>query len=82
MDDFSKLAIEACLISKLPGLFTPEVVFELSDDTVSRIAAESWETADERQFLTDKMNVLSSGMTELQRLSKYHKGTGGGELAE
>ncbi|KAI2779924.1 P-loop containing nucleoside triphosphate hydrolase protein [Daldinia loculata] len=82
VDDFSKLAIEACLISKLPGLFTPEVVFELSDDTVSRIAAESWETADERQFLTDKMNVLSSGMTELQRLSKYHKGTGGGELTE
>ncbi|KAI1476076.1 P-loop containing nucleoside triphosphate hydrolase protein [Daldinia eschscholtzii] len=77
VDDFSKLAIEACLISKLPSLFTPEVVFDLSDDTVGRIAAESWETADERKFLTEKMSVLSSGMTELQRLSKYHKRIGG-----
>ncbi|KAI1801212.1 P-loop containing nucleoside triphosphate hydrolase protein [Daldinia bambusicola] len=77
IDDFSKLAIEACLISKLPGLFTPEVVFELSDDTISRIAAESEETANERRFLTEKMSVLSNGMKELQRLSKYHKRIGG-----
>ncbi|KAI1653438.1 hypothetical protein F4813DRAFT_399790 [Daldinia decipiens] len=76
VDDFSTLAVEACLISKLPGLFTPEVVFEFSDDTVSRVAAESWETADERKFLTDKMNILSGGMTELQRLNKYHKRIG------
>ncbi|KAI1464926.1 P-loop containing nucleoside triphosphate hydrolase protein [Daldinia caldariorum] len=76
VDDFSKLAIEACLISNLPGLFTPEVVFELTDDTIRRIAAESWETADERRFLTEKMSVLSSGMKELQRLSKYHNRIG------
>ncbi|KAI0832151.1 P-loop containing nucleoside triphosphate hydrolase protein [Hypoxylon sp. FL0890] len=73
VDDFSKLAIEACLISKLPCLFTPEIVFGLNDDVVTRIAAESWETADERKFLTDKMEILSSGMTELQRLNKYHQ---------
>lgn len=73
VDDFSKLAIEACLISNLPVLFTPEIVFELSDDAVGRVAAESWETADERKFLTDKMEILSSGMTELQRLRKHHR---------
>ncbi|OTA99725.1 hypothetical protein M426DRAFT_268936 [Hypoxylon sp. CI-4A] len=73
VDDFSKLVIEACLISKLPTLFTPEVVFELSDDTVSSIAAESWEMADERKFLTDKMEILNSGMIGLQRLSKQHQ---------
>ncbi|KAI1139186.1 P-loop containing nucleoside triphosphate hydrolase protein [Hypoxylon sp. FL0543] len=73
VDDFSKLAIEACLISKLPGLFTPDMVFELSDDTIGSIAAESWETAEERKFLTEKMEILSSGMTELQRLSKHHR---------
>ncbi|KAI0122418.1 P-loop containing nucleoside triphosphate hydrolase protein [Daldinia grandis] len=76
VDDFSNLAIEACLISKLPELFTPELVFELSDDIVSRIAAESWETVDERKFLTDKMEVLSGGMTEIQRLNKYHRRIG------
>ncbi|KAI1413412.1 P-loop containing nucleoside triphosphate hydrolase protein [Hypoxylon sp. FL1857] len=73
VDDFSKLAIEACLISKLPDLFTLEIVFELSDNAVGRIAAESWETADERKFLIDKMEILSSGMAELRRLSKHHR---------
>lgn len=77
VDNFSKLAIEACLISKLPELFAPQIVYELSDNTVSRIAAESWEIADERRFLTDKLEVLASGMTELQRLSKHHQRTNG-----
>ncbi|KAI1087991.1 P-loop containing nucleoside triphosphate hydrolase protein [Rostrohypoxylon terebratum] len=73
VDDFSTLAIEACLMSKLPHLFTPEIVFDLSDDVVSMIAAESWEVVDERKFLTEKIKVLSSGMTELQRLGKHHR---------
>ncbi|KAI1210261.1 P-loop containing nucleoside triphosphate hydrolase protein [Annulohypoxylon truncatum] len=73
VDDFSTLAIEASLISQLPGLFTPEIVFDLSDDVVSRIAGESWETADERRFITDKMEILRSGMVELQRLSKHRR---------
>ncbi|KAI0165170.1 P-loop containing nucleoside triphosphate hydrolase protein [Hypoxylon sp. FL1284] len=73
VDDFSKLAIEACLISKLPELFTPEMVYELSEDTVYKITAESSEKADERKFLTEKMEILSSGMTELVRLSTHHR---------
>ncbi|KAI1377916.1 P-loop containing nucleoside triphosphate hydrolase protein [Hypoxylon crocopeplum] len=81
VDDFSNLAIEASLISKLPSLFTPEIVFDLSEDVVSRIAAESWETADERKFLTDKMEILSSGMTELQRLRKHHQRSSGENIS-
>ncbi|KAI0886790.1 P-loop containing nucleoside triphosphate hydrolase protein [Annulohypoxylon maeteangense] len=73
VDDFSNLAIEASLISQLPYLFTPEIVFDLSDDVVGRIAGESWETADERRFVTSKMEILRSGMTELQRLGKHHR---------
>ncbi|KAI2471102.1 P-loop containing nucleoside triphosphate hydrolase protein [Annulohypoxylon bovei var. microspora] len=73
VDDFSTLAVEASLISKLPHLFTPEIVFDLSDDVVTKIAAESWETADERKFLTEKTEILSSGMSELQRLRKHHR---------
>ncbi|KAI2635646.1 P-loop containing nucleoside triphosphate hydrolase protein [Hypomontagnella submonticulosa] len=73
VDNFSKIAIEASLISKLPRLFTPELVFELDDDVVSQIAGESWEIADERKFLTEKIEILSSGMTELQRLSKHRR---------
>ncbi|KAI0009631.1 P-loop containing nucleoside triphosphate hydrolase protein [Xylariaceae sp. FL0662B] len=72
IDDFSSIAIEACLISKLPDLFTPQIVFEFTDDTVKNVAAESWEKADERKFLLDKMETLTSGLAELQRLRKSH----------
>lgn len=73
VDNFSKLAIEACLMSRLPELFTPDIVFDLSEDTVSRITAESLEKAEERKFLTEKMEILNSGMFELKRLSKHHQ---------
>ncbi|KAI2615065.1 P-loop containing nucleoside triphosphate hydrolase protein [Hypoxylon sp. NC1633] len=73
VDDFSTLAIEASLVSKLPRLFTPEIVFDLDQDVVSRIAAESWQTADERKFLTDKIEILGSGMNDLQRLRNHHR---------
>ncbi|KAI2602286.1 hypothetical protein GGR54DRAFT_624800 [Hypoxylon sp. NC1633] len=73
VDDFSKLAIEACLVSKLPELFTPEIVYKLSKDAVYKITAESPEKAEERRYLTEKREILTSGMTELQRLSKHHQ---------
>ncbi|KAI2602625.1 hypothetical protein GGR54DRAFT_644813 [Hypoxylon sp. NC1633] len=73
VDNFSNLAVESSLISKLPKLFTPEIVFDLKDDVVSRIAAESWQVADERKFLTDKIEVLGSGMTDLQRLRRHQR---------
>ncbi len=73
VDNFSSLAVEYRLVSKLPTLFTTETVFNLTDEAVARIAAESWETANERTFLTEKMGILQSGMLELRRLSKHHQ---------
>ncbi|KAI0125683.1 P-loop containing nucleoside triphosphate hydrolase protein [Xylariales sp. AK1849] len=73
VDDFSDLAIEACLVGKLPALLTPERVFGLSDDEVQTIAAESGETTIERDALMEKFNVLSDGLSELRRLSRHHQ---------
>ncbi|KAK6864630.1 hypothetical protein PG990_005928 [Apiospora arundinis] len=72
VDDVANLAVENCLISKLPGLFTPETVAELSDEDIGLLAAESQETMDERKALLAKLDVLSKGLAGLKRLTRHH----------
>lgn len=71
VDDFSDLAVEACLISKLPDLFSPERVDALSDAKIERIAAEGEEITEERAALSEKKAVLSEGLQELKRLYRH-----------
>lgn len=61
-------AIEACLLVNLTNLFNPEVVFNLDDATISRIAAESEDSVLLRDEFTRKLKVLNSTMKTLQRL--------------
>lgn len=71
VDDVVVLAIEACLINKLPDLFTPETVFEMDDEGVSRLAAESEATDAERVRCRNKRGVLLAGLEELRRLDRH-----------
>lgn len=71
VDDFSDLAVEACLISKLPDLFSPERVDALADAKIERIAAEGEEITEERAALSEKKAVLSEGLQELKRLYRH-----------
>ncbi|KAL1953240.1 hypothetical protein VTO42DRAFT_3355 [Malbranchea cinnamomea] len=71
VDDVSVLAVEQCLIKPLPSLFTPEIVFNLKDDVVRRIAGESEESIIERERLTDRLRVLETGLQQLSRLSNH-----------
>ncbi|KAJ2897735.1 hypothetical protein MKZ38_004411 [Zalerion maritima] len=67
VDDFSVLAIERCLISKVPALFGLETVYNLSESDVSRLAGESEEASAERQEYTQKLAVLESTLSDLRR---------------
>jgi len=71
VDDISVLAIERCLIIKLPDLFSPQVVAGFDDAEVRSLAAESPEAAEERTRCTLKMDVLKEGMKDLRRLNQF-----------
>lgn len=67
----SVLAIEQCLVSKLPSLFGPEMVDSLEVSDVARMAAESEESASERRRYKDKLAILEDGLRELMLLDRH-----------
>ncbi|KAK8036251.1 hypothetical protein PG993_008865 [Apiospora rasikravindrae] len=71
VDDVSVLAIEQCLIQKLPDLLSPEIVCDLKDEAVQRLAGESSQDALERDHTQERLRVLESGMSELKRLNRH-----------
>jgi hypothetical protein len=62
-----KLAIEAELLHKLPKLFTVDKRYELSDEQIKKMAAETYEARVERAEVTDKLKVLQTGMATLRK---------------
>ncbi|KAK3306692.1 P-loop containing nucleoside triphosphate hydrolase protein [Chaetomium strumarium] len=71
VDSISTLAIERCLVQKLPSILSPEIVCDLSDEEVKHIAGESNESAAERAQATEKLAVLENALADLKRL-KVH----------
>lgn len=70
IDDVSVLAIEQCLVQKLPDLFSPSVVLNLSDEDIHHLAAESPEAGAERVRYSEKRDVLQAALRSLNRLHK------------
>lgn len=62
VDDISVLAVEKCLVQQLPNLFTPETVFNMDDNVIQAIAAESEESVMERKHTTVRLRVLETGL--------------------
>ena len=68
IDAYSIYAVETSFLLKLPDIFTPAIVYELGDDVITKIAAESSETTAERIDVNRKLKVLEQTMNSLQRL--------------
>jgi hypothetical protein len=71
VDDFSVLAVEKCLLRRLPDLLSPNTVIALDDDTISHIAAETEESRLERSRATEKLGVLESTLVVLRSLDRH-----------
>ncbi|KAF5536635.1 Mx2 (GTPase) [Fusarium mexicanum] len=77
IDDVNILAIENCLISKLPSLFTSSTVAEMSDEKLYLLAAENEASAAEREYLELKQGILEKGLQDLKSLYRHRTVRGG-----
>jgi hypothetical protein len=64
-----------CLIRKLPCLFSPEIVYDLTEGEVRGLVAESDETAAERARYIEKLADLKAGLLDLKRLDSRRSNT-------
>lgn len=77
VDNVAVLVIEACLMKNLGAVFSPLLIMQMDETLTRKIAAESQENQDQRELLTRKKVVLSSGLEICQRhvsRSKLGKG--------
>ncbi|RYP16735.1 hypothetical protein DL765_004971 [Monosporascus sp. GIB2] len=65
IDDVSVNAIETCLIQRLPDVFSPDVVWDLSDEQVEQLGSEDDGTVKEREDLVKKLRTLEKGLMDL-----------------
>ncbi|KXJ85573.1 P-loop containing nucleoside triphosphate hydrolase protein [Microdochium bolleyi] len=68
IDDVSVIAIEDCLIKKLPGLFKSQEILDMGEETISSLAGETKESTVERQRLEEKHKILENGLRGLRGL--------------
>ncbi|KAI0185929.1 P-loop containing nucleoside triphosphate hydrolase protein [Xylaria flabelliformis] len=70
IDDVSVLAVERCLIQKLPDLFAADIICHLTDGEVHSIASESKDLIIERAGIMEKLTVLKEGLIDLGEFKK------------
>ncbi|TWU71553.1 hypothetical protein ED733_003071 [Metarhizium rileyi] len=71
IDAVSVLAVEQCLVGKLPSLFQAELILDLEDDEITHLAQESDGAAIKRVQCNDKLAVLEAGKEDLNRLDSH-----------
>ncbi|KAG6046180.1 hypothetical protein E4U39_001593 [Claviceps sp. Clav50 group G5] len=69
IDDVSVLAVEQCLISKLPDLFPDHILFDFKDEDIARLAGETEAASKQREKCNQKLAVLEDGRRDLMNLA-------------
>ncbi len=68
IDAFGMYAIEATLLEKVSSVFEPEIIFDLDEETIAKVAAESKDSILEREELERTLSTLQKSLKTLQRL--------------
>ena len=76
IDDVSVEVMEAQLVSKLADILSAMSIFDMSNETISRLAGESEESRAEREQLTRQLHVLKSGLDTCKRFASVRIGGG------
>ena len=66
-DNVINLAIESCLVSEIPKIFTTADVGAMAVDKLKELASESEEVQAERQMLQEQVEILRRGLEECKR---------------
>jgi hypothetical protein len=61
-DNVMILALENCLLSDIPNILSPEMVYDMTDDKVTALAAESKQIRREREELQSQLEKLHMGL--------------------
>ncbi|KAG6098634.1 hypothetical protein E4U14_007446 [Claviceps sp. LM454 group G7] len=69
IDDVSVLAVEQCLVSKLPDLFPDDILFDFKDEEIARLAGETEAASKQRVLFNQKLAVLEDGRRDLMNLA-------------
>lgn len=71
VDDFSTLAVEQCLVGRLPFLLRPEMIHEMPEEEIFQLASETEDTTNQREKCMERLAVLQAGLHELRSLDKH-----------
>lgn len=66
-DNVLILAIENCLIRKIPEMFQSTMVNSMDDEMLARLGSETRSVREEREILQQDLEILGGGLTECRR---------------
>ena len=67
MDNVVILAVENCLIRKIPGIFCPKKVHRMGEQELDRLASETPAVRAKRAELEAELAILDKGLAECKR---------------
>lgn len=67
IDNMATLAVENCVLSDLHKIFSPSQVAAMDDETLYRLASESAETIDTREYLTHTLETFERALLICRR---------------